>query len=63
MIGYDVWFGGNVVVNLGVMIGSNVVIGFGFVVIYDILDNVVVVGNFCYVLWEIIIVDYEYWVW
>jgi len=46
-VGSHVWFGGNVTVLPGVTIGSNVVIGAGSVVIRDIPDNVVAVGNPC----------------
>lgn len=44
-IGNNVWIGANVVINPGVTIGDNVVIGSGSVVIHDIPDNVVCVGN------------------
>lgn len=44
MIGYDVWIGGRVVIMFGVMIGNNVVIVVGVVVIYDMFDNMLVVG-------------------
>ena len=46
-VGNDVWFGGNVVVLPGVTIGNNVVIGAGSVVVHDIPDGVVAVGNPC----------------
>ena len=52
-IGNDVWLGGNVIVNPGVTIGNNVVIGSGSVVIKDIPDNSVAVGNPCKVIREI----------
>lgn len=44
-IGNNVWIGTNVVINPGVSIGNNVVIGSGSIVIQDIPDNVVCVGN------------------
>ncbi len=44
-VGSDVWFGGGVKVLPGVTIGSNVVIGAGAVVVHDIPDNSVAVGN------------------
>ena len=46
-IGSDVWIGGNVTVLPGVTIGNNSVIGAGSVVVKDIPDNVVAVGNPC----------------
>ncbi len=49
-VGNDVWFGGGVKVMPGVTIGDNVVIGSGSVVVDDIPDNVVAVGNPCRVL-------------
>lgn len=49
-VGNDVWFGGSVKVMPGVTIGDNVVIGSGSVVVSDIPDNVVAVGNPCRVL-------------
>ncbi len=44
-IGNNVWLGANVVINPGVTIGNNVVIGSGSVVVHNIPDNVVCVGN------------------
>ena len=44
------WIGAGVQVLPGVTIGSNVVIGAGAVVVNDIPDNVVAVGNPCRVL-------------
>ena len=44
-IGDNVWIGGGVQVMPGVKIGSNVVIGGGSVVVKDIPDNSVAVGN------------------
>ena len=41
------WIGGGTVVVPGVTIGSNVVIGAGSVVVHDIPDNCVAVGNPC----------------
>lgn len=49
-VGDNVWFGGGVHVVPGVTIGSNVVIGAGSVVVKDIPDNVVAVGNPCRVV-------------
>lgn len=46
-VGDDVWFGAGVHVAPGVTIGSNVVIGMGSVVVKDIPDNVIAVGNPC----------------
>lgn len=44
-IGDNVWIGGSVTLLPGVNIGRNVVIGAGSVVVSDVPDNVVVVGN------------------
>jgi len=60
-IGSNVWIGGNVVVNPGVKIGNNVVIGAGAVVVKDIPDNVIAVGNPCKVLRKISDEDKKYW--
>ncbi|MBQ2779758.1 MAG: hypothetical protein IJF46_08310 [Bacteroidaceae bacterium] len=49
-MGDNVWIGAGVQVLPGVTIGSNVVIGAGAVVVKDIPDNVVAVGNPCRVL-------------
>ncbi|MEG1505161.1 MAG: sugar O-acetyltransferase [Lachnospiraceae bacterium] len=49
-IGDNVWIGAGVQVMPGVTIGSNVVIGGGSVVIKDIPDNSVAVGNPCGVI-------------
>lgn len=49
-VGDNVWFGAGVQVMPGVTIGSNVVIGAGSVVVRDIPDGVVAVGNPCRVL-------------
>lgn len=46
-VGSNVWIGAGVHVMPGVTIGSNVVIGGGSVVVKDIPDNVVAVGNPC----------------
>lgn len=46
-VGDNVWIGAGVQVMPGVRIGSNVVIGGGSVVVKDIPDNVVAVGNPC----------------
>lgn len=44
-IGDNVWIGGSVTILPGVTIGSNVTIGAGSVVVCDIPDNSVAVGN------------------
>ena len=49
-VGDNVWIGAGVQVMPGVTIGSNVVIGGGSVVVKDIPDNVVAVGNPCHVV-------------
>ena len=49
-IGDNVWIGAGVQVMPGVTIGSNVVIGGGSVVVKDIPDNSVAVGNPCHVI-------------
>lgn len=49
-IGDNVWIGGGVIINPGVTIGNNSVIGSGSVVVKDIPENVVAVGNPCKVL-------------
>ena len=48
--GDNVWIGAGVQVMPGVTIGSNVVIGGGSVVVKDIPDNSVAVGNPCHVI-------------
>ena len=50
VVGDNVWIGGGVQVLPGVTIGSNVVIGAGSVVVKDIPDNSVAVGNPCKVI-------------
>ena len=50
MVGDNVWIGGGVHVMPGITIGSNVVIGGGSVVVKDIPDNSVAVGNPCRVI-------------
>lgn len=49
-VGDNVWIGAGVQVMPGVTIGSNVVIGGGSVVVRDIPDNSVAVGNPCSVI-------------
>lgn len=44
-IGNNCWIGGSVTILPGVSIGNNVTIGAGSVVVHDIPDNVVAVGN------------------
>ena len=52
-MGYNVWMGAGVQVMPGVTIGSNVVIGGGSVVVKDIPDDSVAVGNPCRVIRKI----------
>ncbi|MBR2637471.1 MAG: sugar O-acetyltransferase [Bacteroidaceae bacterium] len=52
-VGNNVWIGAGVHVMPGVTIGSNVVIGGGSVVVKDIPDNSVAVGNPCRVIKKI----------
>ena len=49
-IGDNVWIGGSVTILPGVTIGSNVTIGAGSVVVKDIPDGCVAVGNQCRVV-------------
>ena len=49
-VGDNVWIGAGVQVMPGVTIGSNVVIGGGSVVVKDIPDGVLAVGNPCRVV-------------
>ena len=49
-IGDNVWIGGSVTILTGVTIGSNVTIGAGSVVVKDIPDGCVAVGNPCRVV-------------
>lgn len=49
-VGNNVWIGGNVVVLPGVKIGDNCVIGAGSVVVKDIPQNSIAVGNPCKVM-------------
>lgn len=49
-VGDNVWIGGSVTILPGVTIGSNVTIGAGSVVVKDIPDNCVAVGNPCKVV-------------
>lgn len=60
-IGRNCWLGANVVVVPGVTIGNNVVVGAGSVVIHDLPDNVVAVGNPCGILREVNDHDREYY--
>ncbi len=52
-VGDNVWIGAGVHVMPGVTIGSNVVIGGGSIVVKDIPDNSVAVGNPCKVVRQI----------
>ncbi len=52
-VGNNVWFGAGVQVLPGVAIGNNSVIGSGSVVVKDIPDNCLAVGNPCRVLRKI----------
>ena len=52
-VGDNVWIGAGVQVMPGVTIGSNVVIGGGSIVVKDIPDNSVAVGNPCKVVRKI----------
>lgn len=56
-VGDNVWIGAGVQVMPGVTIGSNVVIGGGSVVVKDIPDNSVAVGNPCRVIRAITAAD------
>jgi maltose O-acetyltransferase len=49
-IGNQVWVGGHSTICPGVHIGSNVVIGAGSVVVNDIPDNAIAMGNPCEVI-------------
>ncbi len=49
-VGNNVWFGGNVVVLPEVTIGNNCTIGAGSVVVKDIPDNSIAVGNPCKII-------------
>lgn len=52
-VGNNVWIGANVTVLPGVTIGNNCVIGAGSVVVKDIPDNSLAVGNPCKVIRKI----------
>ena len=52
-VGNNVWIGGSVCVLGGVTIGDNVIIGAGSVIVKDIPDNTVAVGNPCRVIREL----------
>jgi len=50
VIGEDVWIGGSAIICPGVTIGNRSIIGAGSVVIKDIPDDVIAVGNPCVVV-------------
>ena len=52
-VGDNVWIGGNVVVLPGVTIGNNCEIGAGSIVVKNIPDNSIAVGNPCKVIKQI----------
>ena len=52
-IGHNVWIGGSATILPGVNIGNNVTIGAGSVVVHDIPDNCIAVGNPCQVVKEL----------
>ncbi|OFI49237.1 maltose acetyltransferase [Floricoccus tropicus] len=60
-IGDGAWLGANVTVNPGVKIGKNSIIGSGSVVVKDIPDNVIAVGNPARVLRELTEEDKKFW--
>ncbi len=60
-IGNNVWIGGSVVICPGVTIGNNVVIGAGSVVVKDIPDSCVAVGNPARVIREITDEDKDFY--
>lgn len=60
-IGNNVWIGASVTICPGVTIGCNCVIGAGSVVIRDIPDNSVAVGNPCRVLRQVNAHDKEFY--
>lgn len=60
-IGKNCWLGAGVIVLPGITIGDNVVIGAGSVVTKDLPDNVIAVGNPCYVLRPVSEHDREYY--
>lgn len=49
-VGDNVWIGGGVIVCPGVTIGANSVVGAGSVVVRDLPENVIAVGNPCRVI-------------
>jgi maltose O-acetyltransferase len=49
-IGNNVWIGGNCVILPGVSIGDNTVVGAGSVVVKNLPENVIAVGNPCRVI-------------
>lgn len=52
IIGNNVWIGTNSVVAGGINIGNNVTIGAGSIVLQDVSDNLTVVGNPPYVIYD-----------
>lgn len=60
-IGDNVWIGGNSVINPGVSIGNNCVVGAGSIVVDDIPENSVAVGNPARVIRKITDEDRKYY--
>lgn len=60
-IGDNCWIGASVTICPGVKIGANSVIGAGSVIIHDIPENVIAVGNPCRVVREISEHDKEFY--
>lgn len=49
-VGHNVWLGGSCVICPGVSIGDNTIVGAGSIVVRDLPDNVLAVGNPCRVI-------------
>lgn len=56
IIGDNCWIGGMVVINFGVIFGNNVVVVFGVVVMKSFGSNLVIGGNF---VWIIKMIDFD----